>query len=64
MMHSDMYNCSGKSIAPCSRNWRKASLNGKGFHCNLFGYILQTIGLDLMVSMGPIETAEKQFIRC
>ena len=37
----------------------KASLNGKGFRCTLFGYILQTIGLDLMVSMGLIETAEK-----
>ena len=36
----------------------KDSLHGKGFRCNLFGYILQTIGLDLMVSMGPIETAE------
>ena len=42
----------------------KASLDDKGFHCNLFGYILQTIGLDLMVTMGPIEAAEKQFICC
>ena len=53
-----MYHCSAKLITPWLTNGLQICSYYQCFYYDLVGYILQSCGLDIMVTTGPNKTAE------